>query len=164
MDVVILMGLPASGKTSFHQVRFAATHAHVSKDCFRNARRPEQRQRTLIREALAAGRSVVVDNTNPTRADRAVLIAMAREAGARVVGYFFESKAAACRDRNARREGRARVPVVAIHAAAKRLQLPSPAEGFDELLFVRLNDGGGFEVSPWTVVFSRDPARDGGDA
>jgi len=160
MDVVILMGLPASGKTSFYRARFAVTHAHVSKDCFRNAGRPQERQRTLIHEALAAGRSIVVDNTNPTRTDRAVLIAMAREARARVVGYFFESTAAACRDRNARREGKARVPVVAIHAAAKRLEvLRSPRDSTNSSSCGWQKEVG----SRWVLRIGRGRMRDAGD-
>jgi len=43
------------------------------------------------------------------------------------------------------REGKARVPDVAIYATAKKLVAPSIEEGFDELLCVRLNDST-FEV------------------
>lgn len=31
-DCVIFIGLPASGKTTFYQRRFSATHRHISKD------------------------------------------------------------------------------------------------------------------------------------
>jgi hypothetical protein len=51
--------------------------------------------------------------------------------------------------RNATREGRARVPDVALHATAKRLERPVPEEGFDALFYVRASSAGGFEVSPW---------------
>jgi predicted kinase len=76
---------------------------------------------------------VVVDNTNAAAADRAPLIALARARGARVVGYFFPPDLAGSRARNARREGRARVPDVALYATLKRLQPPDLAEGFDQL-------------------------------
>ena len=42
-----------------------------------------------------------------------------------------------CLARNARREGKARVPDVAIFATAKMLVPPSREEGFDELYRVR---------------------------
>ncbi|HWZ20062.1 MAG TPA: hypothetical protein VNW73_14780 [Ktedonobacteraceae bacterium] len=32
MDMIILMGLQASGKSTFYRTYFAATHEHVSKD------------------------------------------------------------------------------------------------------------------------------------
>jgi predicted kinase len=147
MDVVILIGLQAAGKTSFVDARLAGTHEIVSKDRLRNNRQPTTRQAELIAAALRAGRSVAVDNTNAMPADRAALIAQARAFGARVVGYVFPPDVAGSRARNATRTGRARVPDVAIYVTAKRLKLPTYDEGFDELHTVRLVDGG-FEVQP----------------
>lgn len=109
----------------------------MSKDNFRHHRRPQKRQEELIRAALAAGKSVVVENTNPTRADRAALIALGRAAGARIVGVFFDVDLAECRRKNAQREGRARVPDVAIFAARKRLEPMTADEGYDELIVRR---------------------------
>ena len=145
LELVILVGLQASGKSTFFRERFAATHGHVSKDLIRNNKNRNRRQRKLVEAALRAGRSVVVDNTNPTVEDRRPLVELGRGFGARVVGYHFDSETRGCLARNARREGRARVPDVAIFATAKRLVPPSRAEGFDELYRVR-PDGQIFEV------------------
>jgi predicted kinase len=147
VEVAILIGLQAAGKTTFSQTRLP-THAHVSKDLLRNTRQPASRQAALIAAALAGGRSVVVDNTNAALADRAALIAQARAVGARVVGYYFEPDLKSSRARNASRTGRARVPEVALYVTMKKLQPPSYDEGFDELFTVRLQDGG-FDVLPW---------------
>jgi predicted kinase len=138
MECVILIGLPASGKTSFYRERFAGTHDHVSKDLMPNNRRPSRRQEQLIAESLASGRSVVVDNTNPSAAVRAPVIAVARKHGAEVVGYFFDTTAADALRRNRARQGRERIPDVAIFTTRKRLELPTAAEGFDRLYRVRL--------------------------
>lgn len=137
-ELVIFTGLQASGKTSFYRERFAATHAHVSKDLWPNGRKKEDRQRQLITEHLRAGRSVVVDNTNPAIADRQPLIAIGHDHGARVVSYAFVTDIGDAITRNAGRQGRACVPVVAICAVAKRLVLPSASEGFDQRFEVRL--------------------------
>ena len=142
---MILVGLPGSGKTSFFRSRFAANHAHVSKDLLPSARDKGARQIALVEDALRAGRSVVVDNTNPRVVDRAPLVAAARRHGARVVGYFLDTARGECLARNRRREGRARVPDVAVHVAASRLQPLSREEGFDELFTVHAQDGA-FEV------------------
>ena len=140
MECVILIGLPASGKSTFFRERFAGTHDHVSKDLLRNNRRPHRRQEHLIEESLAAGRSVVIDNTNPSAAVRAPLIAAARRRGADVVGYFFVTEAGDALRRNRARDGRERVPDVAIFTTRKRLEPPTEAEGFDRLYVVRMNE------------------------
>jgi len=148
LECVILIGLQASGKSTFFRERFAPTHDHISKDLLRGKRQPERRQQELLRASLSAGRSVVVDNTNATIKNRAELIAIARQSGAVVKGYYFETDPADALRRNRLREGSARVPDVAIFATRKRLEPPSPDEGFDELWRVRLDeDRRAFEIS-----------------
>jgi predicted kinase len=149
MDLVILIGLQGAGKSSFFRARFADTHTLVSKDRFPNNRRPARRQQRLIEEALGAGHSIVVDNMNATKDDRTSLIALGRSFGARIVGYYFESRLADCLERNRRRTGKERVPDVALYAARKLLESPSLAEGFDQLFLVRLLGDSGFEVLGW---------------
>jgi predicted kinase len=144
-ELVIFVGLQASGKSAFFRTRFAATHAHVSKDLLRNNRNPNRRQAQLIEGALGAGSPVVVDNTNPTVEDRRTLIRLGRKHEAKVVGYFFDSTVRECVERNRRRRGRDKVPDVAIYATAKRLERPSYSEGFDKLFCARLIDSS-FEV------------------
>jgi predicted kinase len=143
-EVAILVGLPGSGKTSFVRARLAG-HAHVSKDLMRSTRDRNSRQLALVAQALAAGQSVVVDNTNLRSADRAPLIAAARAAGAKAVGYFFNAAAKECLARNRSREGKARVPDVAIHIARARLEPPTREEGFDAL-FIVTAEGGEFSL------------------
>jgi predicted kinase len=141
-ELIVFTGIQAAGKTSFYRDRFAATHAHVSKDAWPNARKKEDRQRRLIEESLRAGRFVVVDNTNPTPLEREPLIAIGRTLGVTVVSYSFVVAVDEALRRNAGREGRARVPDVAIYAVAKRLVAPIASEGFDRLYEVRLSEDG----------------------
>jgi predicted kinase len=142
-ELAVLVGLPGSGKTTFARARLAG-HEHVSKDLMHSTRDRSSRQLALVGRALAAGRSVVVDNTNLRVADRAPLIAAARAAGAQVVGYLFETTAKECLARNRTREGKARVPDVAIHVARARLEPPTRGEGFDTLFIVKA-EGGEFQ-------------------
>lgn len=106
----------------------------------RNNRQPQRRQEQLISESLGHGRSVVVDNTNPRVVDRASIIAIARRFGADVAGYFFPTEAAVALRRNRARQGRDRVPDVAIFVAKKRLEPPAYGEGFDELFTVTVEE------------------------
>ncbi|MGH9370909.1 MAG: AAA family ATPase, partial [Vicinamibacterales bacterium] len=89
VECVIFVGLPASGKTTFYAQRFAATHTQISKDLWPKSANKDARQTQELRDALSAGRSVVIDNTNPSAADRATPIALARDLTARVIGYYF---------------------------------------------------------------------------
>jgi predicted kinase len=155
--VVVLIGFQGAGKTTFCEQRLAATHVLISKDRLRNNRRPERRQRRLIEQALAERRSVVVDNTNVSAAERAALIAVAREHRARVIGYFFESPFAECRRRNEERPAERRVPDVGIFATARRFERPCRAEGFDELWSVRTLSYLQFDVSPYEEGGSHEP-------
>jgi predicted kinase len=145
VELVVFVGLPGSGKSSFYGSRYAGTHVHVSKDLLGRARHKHDKQMRLVSDALRSGRSVVVDNTNPRKADRAELVALARALGASPIAVWFTAPVADCLRRNAAREGKARVPAVAIFAAARKLERPTRDEGFDDVVEARLGDAG-FDV------------------
>lgn len=149
-ELAILMGLPGSGKSTFFSRRLAATHEHVSLDALGRGGGTRVRQRERIAAALAAGRSVAVDNVNPTRAERAELFPLAAAAGARVVGYWLDVPPRVCLARNAGRVGRARVPPVAIFALRKRFEAPDPSEGFSALW--RIETAGTPEAPEFTAT------------
>ena len=132
-EVIVFVGLQAAGKSTYYRNNFAATHVHVSKDLMKNVRDRDARQLQLIAQAIGAGQSVVVDNTNPTPVARAPVIALARKLSARAVAYYFEAVVKDAVARNRLREGRERVPDVAIYVSAKKLVPPSLEEGFDEI-------------------------------
>jgi predicted kinase len=136
LELIIFVGLQGSGKTTWYHEHFAATHVHVSKDLMPNARNRETRQQQQIEEALSTGRSVVVDNTNPSIESRAPLVAAGHRLGARVVAVYFEAHVPTSLIRNRAREGKARVPDVAIFRTKKQLAPPSLDEGFDEVRIV----------------------------
>src|SRR3954467_988077 len=149
MELVVLIGLPGAGKSSLHRSRYAGTHVHVSKDLLgRSARSKDEKQMRLGGAALRTGRSVVVDNTNPRPADRAPLLDLARGLGATTIGILVAAPVADCLRRNAAREGKARVPAVAIYVAAKKLEAPTREEGFDEVYEARLEEDGSWSVNP----------------
>jgi predicted kinase len=144
MEAIIFIALQGSGKSSFYRDRFFATHVRVSLDLLKTRHR-EQR---LVEVCVETGQRFVIDNTNPTREDRLKYIALAKTARYTVAGYYFRSKVDDCLRRNAERPEPERVPDVAIHSTAKKLELPSRDEGFDQLFHVRLEQGK-FVVEDW---------------
>ena len=140
-ELVVMVGLQGSGKSSWVSSNVSGTHDVVSKDHWPNARRREARQQRIVAELLGAGRNVVVDNTNPAPEDRAALIALARQAGVPVRAVWLDTPLEVCVARNARREGRARVPPAGLFGTCARLVPPSTDEGFHRVDIVRGTGG-----------------------
>jgi predicted kinase len=142
MEAVIFVGVQGAGKTTFYRERFFDTHVRISLDMLKT----RERERTLVTACLASKQPFVVDNTNPTVEDRARYIAVAKAAGFRLVGYFFETTLREAIHRNNERIGKRKVPPPAIGGTLKKLQRPAIEEGLDEVYRVRIREGGGFEV------------------
>jgi predicted kinase len=144
VEAVLLIGLQAAGKTTFYQQRFAATHVRISLDQLKT----RAKESAALQMLLHARLRVVIDNTNPSRRERARFILPAQAAGYSIIGYFFAPDLAGSLQRNALRTGKARVPVPGLYATRKRLEPPLLEEGFDTLWYVRLEEGVGFVVTP----------------
>lgn len=145
MEAIIFIGLQGSGKSSLYRHRFFRTHVRINLDMLRT----RHRESGLIEACLRLKQPFVVDNTNATVAERAIYITAAKEAAFRVIGFYFESRTAACLERNALRSEDEQVPRVGILGTAKRLELPTYPEGFDEIQYVRLNGGNEFQLEAW---------------
>ncbi len=128
-----MVGLQGCGKSTWVRRHLAGTHSVVSKDHWPRARRREARQQRVVGELLAAGASVVVDNTNASAADRAPLVAAARAAGIPVRAIWIDTPPEQCAERNAARDGPDRVPLVGLLATRARFEPPSTDEGFDRV-------------------------------
>src|SRR5947209_2169743 len=107
------------------------------------------REDLLLHACIQAEQPFVVDNTNPTIEARAKYINLAKAAGFQVAGYYFQSRIGDCLRRNRQRTDKARVPDKAIGGTIKRLQLPTLAEGFNVLYYVRIDEAGEFVVEAW---------------
>src|SRR5579871_384514 len=107
------------------------------------------RERRLLETCIETRQPFVIDNTNSLAAERAQYLAPAKQAGFRVIAYYFQSQLAAALVRNAARPAAEQVPEKGVRGMHARLQKPSVVEGFDELHYVTLVDGGGFCVQEW---------------
>lgn len=65
--IVIMMGLQGSGKSTFYAKHLLENYVRVNLDTLKT----RYQERLLIDECLTNGHNFVIDNTNPTREDRA---------------------------------------------------------------------------------------------
>ncbi|WP_028065880.1 ATP-binding protein [Solirubrobacter soli] len=142
MEAVILCGVQGSGKTTLYRDRFLETHARVSLDLLRT----RAREAAFLRTCIETKMPFVVDNTNPTAAERARYVAPAREAGFRLVAILVEVDHAVAAGRNVARERT--VPAAGLRDVARRLVRPTPEEGFEELLHATAALDGGWRIEP----------------
>ena len=145
MDAVIFVGLQGAGKSTFYHERFFATHLRINLDMLKT----RHRENRFLQACIETRQPFVVDNTNPTRAERQVYIEVAKQAGFRVIGYYFQSRVEDCTRRNEQRPAEERIPVRGILGTSARMELPSRKEGFDELFYVRIDEANRFVVEEW---------------
>jgi len=145
MEMILFIGIQATGKSSFYCERFSRTHIRINMDMLKTRHRED----LLVRACLEGKTPFVVDKMNLTQADRAAYVGPARAAGFKICGYYFQSDLAAALQRNARRDSADHVPEGGLRSARAALQRPSKSEGFDELFFVRMDGQGGFVVEEW---------------
>ncbi len=155
MQAVLLIGLPASGKTSFYIDRFLQTHVRLSLDVLATRKREAE----LFLTCLRLRQRVVIDNTNVSVLERAAFIAPARSAGFSVVGYHLDSDLSACLSRNAGRIGKACIREEGLYSAAARFSMPMLEEGFDQLHRVRMT-ATGFKISTLKERRAAEPFLD----
>jgi predicted kinase len=145
VEAVIFVGLQAAGKSTFYKQQFFTSHVRVNLDMLKTRRR----ERLLFQLCIDVGQSFVVDNTNPTRAEREVYIRAAKDAGFKVTGYYFQSRVDDCLRRNEQRAIPQQVPLPGILGTARKMTAPNRDEGFDELFYVRIGEAGDFVVEGW---------------
>jgi predicted kinase len=145
MEAVIFIGLQGAGKSTFYKERFFATHMRINLDMLKT----RHREKRLVQACVETGQPFVVDNTNPSRAEREVYILAAKAAKFRIIGYYFQSRVEDCKRRNDQRPPSQQVPLPGMLGTAGRMELPSLAEGFDELFYVRIDDAGKFVIEGW---------------
>lgn len=137
VEAVLFVGVQGAGKSTFYRENFFDTHVRINLDMLRT----RQREQILLTACLAARQSFVVDNTNPLPTDRERYIGPARQAGFRVIAYFFNTPLAEALARNKLRPGSKNIPVPAVAGTFKKLQAPELSEGFDEIHVVEVLSG-----------------------
>jgi predicted kinase len=145
MEAVILIGIQATGKSTFYQQRFANTHVRINLDMLKTRTRED----ILLEACIRAKQSFVVDNTNVLASEREKYIRLAKAGGYAVIGYYFQSRLPDALQRNQQREGKAVIPEKGVLGKSHAMQRPSYAEGFDRLYYVSIGPENSFIVESW---------------
>src|ERR1035438_10283768 len=137
MRIVVLVGLPGSGKSTYLKQMGVSG---LSSDAIRKLLADDETDQTvhvrvfqtlryLLEQRLAIGRAeTYIDATNLTPEERAPYLAIGGAWGCDVEAVFFDVELGVCLERNARRPRV--VPGEALAKMAAKLAPPSVEEGF----------------------------------
>ena len=157
--LILMIGLPASTKSKYTNTLWVTTPntTVISRD---RAGGTIPQLIPLVVKALDEGKSVILDNTNLTRAVRKQFIDIGREKGVEVHGYYMKTTAEDCQIRHLYRmhstfgeiymTGKTHkkenkkdahiYPPMALFKAKKELEEPVITEGFTKLIIKKVSD------------------------
>lgn len=129
--VIVLIGLPASGKTSWCQ-KFYPGFTRLDGDTLKTG----PKVAAALEQCLQNGNNSIVDATNTTLERRRAVIEVAQRYSAWILGVVFKVDAATCvaRAKERAHQGGSKVPAVAIYNLNSKYQPPAIEEGFHVLV------------------------------
>ena len=137
-ELVLMVGRPASGKSSFTKRYFVpAGYVQINRDTLLTPAKCQKEAQKAIEE----GKSVCVDNTNPKLADRSVYIEMAKKKKIPVRCFYFKTSLEVASHLNYFRQNQTkgevrRIPMVAYRVYDKYFEPPTTGEGIAEVIEV----------------------------
>lgn len=131
--LVLMVGLPGCGKTSYVLKHMRNTHVRLNLDTIKN----RDKLRVLFFACLAARVNIVIDSTNMSKEERANYIPFANSCGYTISVVYVDTPVEICKKRSTERvanERRNPIPDKAFNGMMSRFQMPDPeAENFDFL-------------------------------
>lgn len=137
-EMVIMVGFPASGKSTIRTNCFEP-HGYIAVN--RDTLGTSQKCLKVTKESLMGGKSVVVDNTNPSVIGRSEFIKAAKAAGVPVRCLWMQTSLELSHHLNLVRQNQTngevrRIPDVGYNMFKKNFGEPKTDEGFSEVIKV----------------------------
>lgn len=134
-EVVVFCGYPASSKTTFRDKVFVTNgYEYVNQDELKKKEMCVKR----AKEFISKGKSVVIDNTNPSSETRKLYVELARDFGVSIRCFYFNVSMELARHLNKLRllKTGKKVPAIAFNSFKKHFEMPTKGEGFEDVLEV----------------------------
>jgi len=132
--MILAIGSPASGKSTFYQRHFKNRNfVHVNRDTLKTI----PKCLSLVRSSLLNNQSVYIDNTHPTRESREIFISIAKELNIPVNCLQFTTDEWLCKHLDVYRSITRKLeplPAVAFNTFRSRYQPPLEDEGFEKII------------------------------
>lgn len=176
LEVVLFVGSPGSGKSTFYSKHIASnslekSYTRINQDTLKT----RDKCLKVAGERLAEKESIVVDNTNPEAATRKLWIDLAKTHNAKIRCLYFNVPDDLCTHNDVVRgmhapgagsggnkeegkelakvlnpEGRTQLPGIAFSGFRSKFQAPQLKEGFDEVVELKFEwEGGEAEKIVW---------------
>ena len=135
VEMVILVGLPASGKSTFVKT-YMEPNKYIAVN--RDELKTQDKCMKLCSDSLKAKKSVVIDNTNPSKDSRQSYINIAKKLGVPVRCFHFQATKELAEHMNMFRQTQSagkirRVPAVGYNMFKSKFVAPDISEGFTEI-------------------------------
>ncbi len=144
MEMILFVGIPASGKSSFYKELFFNSHIRISMDLL-NTRNKEGK---LLQYCFETQSKMVIDNTNVTAEGRRKYIHLGQRNQYEIIGYYFESSLQDCLERNKNRKDS--INEIGVKTKFKELEKSLLKEGFDKIFNVKIIDNK-FEITSYEI-------------
>jgi bifunctional polynucleotide phosphatase/kinase len=136
VEIIVLVGSPGAGKSTFWQT-YLQDYFRINNDTLKTPANCIK----ATRENILAGKSCVIDNTNPTADVRARYTTIAKDLKVPIrCIYFLTDKQRAMHndsmraDKELRKHLSGKVGKIPIHTFYKNSTLPTLSEGFEEVM------------------------------
>ena len=134
-EMMVLVGRPASGKSRIAEIYGQEGYQIVSKDVSKTL----EKTLSIAEAAIAQGKSVIVDNTNPSQNDRSRYIQLAKKYNLPVRAIYLDVPRELNDHLHVIRTilgQKEHIPEIAYRNYNSNFQMPSLAEGFNDVITI----------------------------